>query len=397
MVRGGLSRDLTRTITTAGVTAATELRRPLPSVLAWPTNGVVDRPTLRVIVDAAPRGIMISGGQLRSTSDITPSGAAPIPGSAGSATAVVPDLVLGTILTSTRGAPTNVIEARQRLIAELALIGQETPAQRTVVMSPSLGWSPTSAFVTEVLGAITRVPWIRPATLATLLGSEPSSIPRDLRGYPPGAPGAELPESYISRIASTQSAVATVGDVVAGATPQTLPLLAALERSASGWFRNEQRTGNELIKDVERTTADELNGIRIISKGTVTLPGDTGIIPLSISNTLTSPVTVGLSLTANPTVRLTTDPVAPITIPPRSTTLVEVPARVSGSGQVALVVRLTSPSGTLFGESAELQVGTSAYARAATWVVAAAFGILVFLLGVNFVRRVRGRSKEPVS
>ena len=43
----------------------------------------------------------------------------------------------------------------------------------------------------------------------------------------------------------------------------------------------------------------------------------------------------------------------------------------------------------MFGEPTRTEVRSAAYARAAQWVVGGLFGILVVLLGVNFVRRRR--------
>ena len=180
-----------------------------------------------------------------------------------------------------------------------------------------------------------------------------------------------------------------MGDVIAGSAATTVPLLGALARASSAAFRVDTIAGSQIIAGVRARTSKALTGVRIISRGSVTLPGDTGIIPISISNGLDTAVTVGLVLTAVPSVRLSTAPIAPFTIPAGATTLIEVSARVSGSDPVPLEVRLTSPTGDPFGIPAQLSVGSSAYSRAAAWVVGAAFAALVVLLAINAVRRIR--------
>ena len=369
----------------------------MPSTLAWPTGGVTDEITLRVLSDAGPRAVLLSDRQLRNTSDITPSGTAPIPGTAGSGTAVVPDGVLSAVLAAPHPTPTDVIIGRQRLLAELAQIALERPdVPRTVVMAPPVAWTSTSAFLSDTLTALSSVPWVRTTTLAALLGGEPSSVPRIMAGYPESARANELPGAYISRLAQAQRSAELLGDVVSGAAPTTVPLVASLARASSGGFRSQLPTGAEIVRGTKARVDAILGGVRIVSHGSITLPGDTGILPLSISNTLSSPVTVGLQLVANPSVRLSLTPVDPVVIPAGATKLVEIPARVSGSQPVSLTARLTSADGAPFGETAELTVGSSAYSRAAAWVVGIAFGILVVLLAINWVRRMRqSRSGSP--
>ena len=390
LVRGNLGRDVVRSITTAAPAASGVLGRPVPSTIAWPTNGLTDEITLRVLSDAGPRAVLLADRQLRSTSDFTPSGTAPIPGTAGSGTAVVPDGILSAVLAAPHRTTTDVIVGRQRLLAELAQIALEKPdVPRTVVMAPPVAWTSTSAFLTEALTAVNSVPWVHPTTLATLLGGEPSSVPRILAGYPESARASELPGAYVSRLAQAQRSTELLGDVVSGAAPTTVPLAASLMRASSGGFRSQLPTGAELIRGTRARVDAILGGVRIVSHGSVTLPGDSGIVPLSIANTLSSPVTVGIQMIATPSVRMSITPVDPVVIPAGATKLVEVPARVSGSQPVDLSVRLTSVDGSPFGETAELNVGSSAYSRAAAWVVGFAFAALVLLLLINSVRRVR--------
>ena len=70
----------------------------------------------------------------------------------------------------------------------------------------------------------------------------------------------------------------------------------------------------------------------------------------------------------------------------------EVEAKVIGSGTLPVRIQLTTPSGRRYGEPVTVQVRTTAYSRAAAYVVSGAFVILAFLLGMNFVRRSKARA-----
>lgn len=391
LARGGQVGDVVRSITTAAPALSAQLQRTVPSTLAWPADGLVDDLTLSALTDAAPRGVLISGEQATSTSDFTPSGTAPLPSASGSGTAVIPDPLLSSLLASAPRSPAEIVQVRQRVLAELAVIGEQLPdSPRTVVMAPPVRWTANSVFIGEILTAVSSVPWARPTTLSTLLGAQPSTVERQLSAYPEQAQRNELPPDYVGAISRAQDSAAVMSDVLnADSTNTTGAIVAATARAGSAAFRTQQRVGAAIIGEAQARVDDTLAGVRIISRGTITLPGDTGVIPLSVSNTLDSPVTVGISLTASPSIRLSAEPVAPVTIAPGATTLIEVSARVSGSEPLPIAIRLTTPDGTPFGEPASVQVGSSAYSRAAAWVVGVAFGLLVLMLIVNAVRRPR--------
>ena len=73
------------------------------------------------------------------------------------------------------------------------------------------------------------------------------------------------------------------------------------------------------------------------------------------------------------------------------------PGSEAAATTVPLEVMLTSPTGEAFGVPAQLSVGSSAYSRAAAWVVGAAFAALVVLLIINAVRRIRGARVHSLS
>jgi uncharacterized protein YfaS (alpha-2-macroglobulin family) len=121
----------------------------------------------------------------------------------------------------------------------------------------------------------------------------------------------------------------------------------------------------------------------------VSLPGESGVIPVTVANDLDRPARVGLRLTGTPRVRFEAADVPAVTIAPGQKETFEVQASVLGTGPVSVEISLLSPDGDTFGTPVTTEVRSAAYARAAQGVVVGLFGILVLLLGANFVRRLR--------
>jgi uncharacterized protein YfaS (alpha-2-macroglobulin family) len=123
-----------------------------------------------------------------------------------------------------------------------------------------------------------------------------------------------------------------------------------------------------------------MSKIRILSNAPVTLPGDQGVIPITIANDLDRPARVGVRLSSTPSVSFQADDVPTVTLQPGQKQTLEVTARVAGSGPVLVNIGLLTPEGLAFGEPITTQVRSAAYALAAQWVVIAFFAALVLLM-----------------
>ncbi|MDI1289829.1 MAG: DUF6049 family protein, partial [bacterium] len=129
--------------------------------------------------------------------------------------------------------------------------------------------------------------------------------------------------------------------------------------------------------------------VHVLSTGTITFSGDNGRVPITISNDLDRSVTVGLRLTGQPPLRLESEPLANIRIDAGKMASVDIDARVVGGDPLTVEVQLLDAEQVSYGKPALISVSSTAYARAAAWVVAVAFiAILVFVV-VGVTRRIR--------
>ncbi len=136
-----------------------------------------------------------------------------------------------------------------------------------------------------------------------------------------------------------------------------------------------------------------------VKDSTITFSGDAGRVPVTISNDLDRSVTVGVTLRGSPPLRLESEPLTEIRIEAGRMASVDIDARVVGGDPLPVEVQLLGPDGEDYGRPADIQLVSTAYARAAAWVVAAAFGAIAVFVVFGVIRRIRtaqgGRSRPP--
>ena len=167
------------------------------------------------------------------------------------------------------------------------------------------------------------------------------------------------------------------------------PYAEALLRAESAGWRSEPTVGQRLLSTITASIAEETARVRVLSEGTITFSGDTGKVPVTITNELDRSVTVGLVLRGQPALRLSSEPLTGIRIEPGKFASVDIEARVVGGDPLNVEVQLLGPEGDDYGRPAPITVASTAYARAAAWVVAAAFIAIVVFVVFGVTRRIR--------
>jgi hypothetical protein len=162
----------------------------------------------------------------------------------------------------------------------------------------------------------------------------------------------------------------------------------AILRAQSSAWRTEPATGVELVSSISTSLREQINKVYALSEGTITLSGESGLVPVTIANDLDRTVTVGVQLRGIPAARLESPPLYEITIEPGKKVSVELEATVVGGRTLSAGVQLLTPQGQDFGRPARIELVSTAYARAAAWVIGAAFVAIVLFVVVGITRRV---------
>ena len=399
MTSGGMANDVVRAVTRGPRVAALSVGDPTDGQVYWAPFGRLDRATVNVLASAGVTSIVLSADAMPATNDqaaVSGQPTAALPTDVGTIRAVLTDTALAQTLALPQTTASEVIEARQRFLAETATASQTLDArERTLVAAPTdVRWSGVSSLLAPLLKATRSAPWLEPVTMDELLAEPAPSTSRRRGGYGEKARESELTQQYVAEIARTSADLGVFTSVIDNPTGITEPYSEALLRAQSSAWRSQPRTGDALLGSIRDSLDAETSRVRVLSEGTITFSGDSGKVPVTITNDLDRSVTVGLALRGRPGLRLTSDPIAGIQIEAGKMASVDLDARVIGGDPLSVAVQLLSPEGEDYGKPASITLTSTAYSRAAAWVVAAAFLAIVVFVIVGVFRRIRKARQE---
>lgn len=384
--RADMPNDVVRSVTGAESIASAALGEPVQGGFYWAPAGFVDRPTANLLASSGTSVV------IRSTTEdsITTSanGIASVGTPSGNLDVIVGDPRLAQTLAMPQRTSSEILLARQRFLAETALLAQNANGPVTIVAAPpDIRWSPARRFISPLLRATAEAPWLEPTSLEALLGGP--RVSSNLPAYGAQERKSELPPEYLLKVRRAQDRLGRLASVLEDPGAVVPPFSLALLRAESSAWRTDLSTGEALLRSIGMGLTAQANVVRVLSSGTVTFSGDAGRVPVTIANDGDQQVTVGLTLIAAPTTRLEAETVREIVIEPGRKVSLDVNARVIGGEPLDVRVQLLTPSGERYGSAGSITVISTAYARVASWVVLAAFGALAVFVIVGVVQRIR--------
>lgn len=393
--RNGLRTDVVRAMTSAAPIASDLLRSAVPGGTYWSPSGSLDLRTANLLASAGARVAILSTSAMAGAADQPRQGLADYATSFGNLDAVLADARLSATLAQPQRTASEVILARQRFLAETAVIAESPQARThtplTVVAAPlDVRWAPNPSLLRSVLRATQSAPWMIPTTLASLLNSTPGPSAR--LPYQPRSSN-ELTAAHLTRVRTVQQRVGQLTAVQQDPGPTNQAYSEALLRAQSSAWRTQPATGTALVTAISRELTAQISQVRPTSSGTITFSGDSGAVPVTLANDSGALVTVGLRLTGVPSSRLESEPIQGIAIEPGQKISVQVPVRIVGGDPLTTRVQILTPSGQDYGAAATITLVSTAYARAAGWVVIAAFAAIALFVVVGIARRILQQRK----
>jgi hypothetical protein len=405
----GLGTDLTRAYTTGQTTAQDLLdrvQRPGGRLgqIAWPAAGIADYTVLSSLA-ANGIGTVILNSSLMPPA--TPAGYTPsaitraLNGVNAGMHVALADSTLSQLLADAPTAAASRPAAGsfatgQRFLAETAMIAAELPRlPRTVVVTPPRQWNPAPGLARQLLAETTGTPWLRPASLASLVAAGPGAGQVARRPPPHRDTGhGELHKSLLRKLKGVENGIRLQASML-GTSPDSYLASAVATVESSAW-RGDPAQPRALLGRITAYLAAQWRQVRIVGTGQDTLTGKSGSVPVSINNKLDRRVAVRLRVWAPPG-RITIDlPSKPVVIGPHQQRTVAVRVHAAAAGSTVLKLQLRAPNGDpLPGTRAQLTVDATHFGSTALVIIAVACGVFFVITAV--ARGARRRNQAGVT
>ena len=394
LVRGGLTSDVVSAVTQGPAIMRSDIAGTLASPVDWAPYGRFDAAAADVLATAGVTAMILPADAFPTT-DPASGATTAIQTPHGNLTGVLVDPRLSELTDPSQ--PADPVLLRQEFLADTALIASGmSPLRRDrgLVIAPrSVTWSTDPQSVAPLIAALNTTPWLHSRSLQNLLRIPTDGAQRTVAPYGSRARAAELPSSYVARIGRTTSQISAMTAIVDDPAELAEPYRQALLRSASATWRTQPDVGSALLAATGRSVSAQIAQIHVLSSGTVTLSGDAGRVPITIANESDHDVVVGVELRGNPSIRLRSTAFTGIHIPAGQKASLDISAQVIGADVVPVDVQLLTPQGQDYGQAARISVTSTTYARAASWVMIAAFAAILVFVVVGVTRRIRNAGR----
>ncbi|HET7243521.1 MAG TPA: DUF6049 family protein, partial [Streptosporangiaceae bacterium] len=423
MAHHGLDSELTAAFADGQLVAQKLLGRSQRStpathdVMAWPPGGVADYGVLEELAAQQHVQVMIMDSKLMppvTQVSYTPTAATTTPtGFGGLMHVLLSDHEITQILSLRRSEIPGVVPGpaamparvhtqirqaaafakEQWFLAETAMIAAEQAStSRALVAAPPRRWDPSLSLAEALLNETATAPWLRPATLASIVtdGPAPGS---PIRRAPPSRPVSrgELTGSLLRQLRDELVAHIHLLDSIltTGGQGYLSTAVDAVESSAWRGGRRAQRPAAQLLRRELSFVQGKLAQVRITVSSRVTLGGKAGDVPVSVRNDLSQPVTVQVKARVSAEDQVTIAPYKRLVkVPAKSQIIVRIPVRAAAAGSKTLTLWLATPEGAaLPGHPASLTVTATHFGTLAIVIISVALVVFVLSAAARAIRR----------
>jgi hypothetical protein len=281
----------------------------------------------------------------------------------------------------------------QWFLAETAMIAAEPAgAPRALVAAPPRRWNPSLTLAGALLNETATAPWLRPATLASMVAAGPA--PGSPRRQPPPlqlVTRGELTGSLLRQVRDRLVAQVHLLDSILTTRGQGYLSTAvdAVESSAWRGGKRVQRQAAQLLRHELSFVQGKLAQVRITVSSRVTLGGKAGDVPVSVRNNLSQAVTVQVKAKVSADDQVTIAPYKRLVkVPARSQITVRIPVRAAAAGSKTLTLWLATPEGAaLPGRPTSLTVTATHFGTLAIVIISVALVVFVLSAAARAIRR----------
>ncbi|GAB3708587.1 DUF6049 family protein [Mariniluteicoccus flavus] len=346
--------------------------RDLP-LLGYANGGFLDTPTVGWIERMDPAAILVANARTEQAL-LAPIQTAPLVAFSGATFAGGPG----------PDPRQTAIHVRQRLLADTWLAATNASGPQVHVVA--------SADEADAdLGA--RAAWIARVPLTDTLRDRPSEWSEQL-DYTPEMRAAELSPAQVGRLRDLSRAQAAYAEMMVDPAPHQRDGDAQAARSASSWWRGNPAGFQTWIDPLLTEANQALTGaVKLTAQKTVIMSGQSGSFPVTVTNTLRTPVRVAIDFDSDQPQRLSIPRHENIEVPAGQSTTVNVRPRAAANGPVMVTAQLVTPGGTPLGRHNRVEVRATNFGFVG-WIIVVASGIVLLAATALRIRQV---ARERVS
>jgi hypothetical protein len=245
-----------------------------------------------------------------------------------------------------------------------------------------------------LLSQTVQAPWLRPATLASMVTARtPHGTVHRQQPPPRRVSDSELRAPLLVQVRALTASVHLLSSILVTAGPSNLSnAIAATESSAWRGNRANQRRAQQQLRRASSYVRSQLQQVTIVHSLHVTLGGKSGPVPVSVSNHLNRDIQVRLVVKPESAGRLEIGQYPgeskPVVVHPGAQRLIKIPVRSAAAGSNTLILQLATPDGRpLPGAPATLTVEATHFGTLAIVIIVVALVVFVSTATGRAIRR----------
>lgn len=380
-----------------------ELRNTRSDVY-WPALGRISKQDLPKL-NLQPKDHIILGSDVYQNQDpdlAYPVSRSPLTGTA--ATALINDTTLSqqlNLLSATTHRPKNEPKTAQtptsgsvaaRILAEIAVHTLQDPLHpRARILSIDRDWHPSPEVGTDVIRRITSSPWTTTKGIDTLSKSAEPSAQRAFVAAPDQTVIPKHP--YDSETVNhLKKNVLTISDAIDPSIGLKETVIGSELAALSSSWRGKYKEWSTQLGPWATWAEGIRHGVQVSQSSTINVVAFETAIPVTVTNSLTVPVTVSVLL--NPSnKRLVPETSQQQTIPPDSRIVIQVPGRAVADGNASVIAEVLTPDSKKIasGKPFDIRIRRTWEGRAI--MILGAILLLVIFFGVTrSIRKKRGHT-----
>jgi hypothetical protein len=281
------------------------------------------------------------------------------------------------------------LQVRQQLASDLTMIALERPSTKvTVLAAPPTDWGASELVARSAASALVDGPWVKLVTLQDAIGLAPDNSPRQNASPKDLGKKQQLRPRQVSLLKQGQSRLEKLNSITSTPSLELGELGAALARGLSKSWVSQPKLGRELTTTITNKIEKKYQGVAVITSPEITLTGQLGALPVTVTNELDVPVRVNLSAETPSGASLDLDAARNIVIEANQVSSLDIPIEVQARINAPISLFLVNAEGQRIGASAEVSIRTTAYSQVAQWISIVSLVLLVILAAVSISKKV---------